>query len=298
MSHHRSRRPTRASIAVPAVLLVLAGCAPTNPEAVSLDRTVDAPVSSVDSSPTGATSPTGGSSPTGQPAEAAEPSETATKAVESGGYRVLTKDTLVPVTLAALEKEPTAHMTMEMRTASAVVTAEGDVRYDGPSPAMAMTIEAPGLGPLEMRVVRGLVYMSLPPVTPVGSYIEIDPKDPNDPYGQSFAALPKQMDPRAAYAVFEEGLRKVTYLGEEDGLHRYRLVIDTAAVARIQGTQLVAGMPKTIPYDVWLDDRNRMTRGVMGMGSQTSMDSTYSDWGKPVNIKAPPANRIVQQPGR
>ncbi len=294
MSHHRSRRATRASIAVPALLLVLAGCASANPEPVSLETVTSPPVSSVGSSPTARPSETG------QPSEAAQPSETATGSVESADYEVLTKDTLVPVTLAALEKEPTAHITMEMGTAAGFVTAQGDVRYGGASPAMKMTIQAPGLGlgTLEMRVVDGMVYMSAPPLTPKGSYIEIDPNDPNDPYGRSFAKLPEQMDPRAAYAVFEEGLRKVTYLGQEDGLRHYRLTIDTAAVARMQGTQQVAGMPKKIPYDVWLDDRNRMTRGVMGMGSQTGMDSTYSDWGKPVNIKAPPANLIVELPGR
>jgi hypothetical protein len=51
-------------------------------------------------------------------------------------------------------------------------------------------------------------------------------------------------------------------------------------------------MPKTIEQEVWLDDRNLIRRMRMKQPNVT-MDITYSQWGEPVDITAPPASQTT-----
>jgi hypothetical protein len=71
--------------------------------------------------------------------------------------------------------------------------------------------------------------------------------------------------------------------------------------------QLISGsgvtMPATIVYDVWINSTNlpirvAFTENVTRAGTATkvTVDMTYTQWGAPVRIQAPPADQIGPLP--
>jgi hypothetical protein len=232
-----------------------------------------------------------------QEAEKADPEET--EAPDSGDE--LNTQTFLPALRAAATDNQSAHMVMDIDAGPGSLTAEGDIRY-GENPAMAMTMEGPSFGgnEMEMRVVDGLMYMSLPPMTPPGKFIKVDPSDPNDPMGASMGSLATQMDLETTFASFEAGLRRVELVGAEsvsgEDLDRYQVSVDAAAASEAQGQPAAPGMPETIVYDIWLDDDDLMRKLGFELGGQVSMNATMSQWGEPVTVAVPPANKIVKAP--
>jgi len=182
----------------------------------------------------------------------------------------------------------------------------GDVSYAGDDTAMRMSMQIPqlGSGSIEMRMLDGVMYMSMPPMTPKGKFIKIDTKDPNSPLGDLGGVT--QGDPLATFDAFDAGLQDVEYVGPEDvdgeQMDHYVLTVDAAKAAKAQGQQVQPGMPETISYDMWIDEQDLMRRiefdlGAVAGGGAGGMVMTMSDWGKPVTVEAPPANAIVQMPG-
>lgn len=127
------------------------------------------------------------------------------------------------------------------------MSGEGDVAFDGNSPVMQLTMEAAAFGgsTVEVRVIRGVMYMSMPPMTPEGKFLKIDPSDPNDPSGGSMSGLTQQMDPLSTFDAFQAGLRTVRYLGEEsvsgEDMDHHLLRVDAAAASRRRGSRWFPG---------------------------------------------------------
>ena len=148
-----------------------------------------------------------------------------------------------------------------------------------------------------MRLVDGVMYMAMPPMTPEGKFLKLDTNDPNSPFGDLGGVL--QGDPLSTFDAFDAGLEKVVYVGAEDvdgeELDHYVLTVDAKKAARAQGTKVPSGTG-TVTYDLWIDDQDLMRRLQFGSG-QTGMTLTMSDWGKPVTVKAPPASAIMELPG-
>ncbi len=242
------------------------------------------------------------SSPSESESEPAESEESDTPEASSGG---LSEDELVDAMASAMEDYGSAHIEMKSDGAAGKMDAEGDVSYGGDSPSMQMTMKMPALsssgGDIEMRLLDGVMYMSMPPMTPAGKFMKIDTNDPNGPLG-GMDGLSDQMDPRASLDAFKKGLEKLEYVGEEevDGetMGHYVLTVDTEAALEANGGMAgsTQGVPKTITYDLWLDGDNLMRKMAFDL-MDTKMTMTMSDWGKPVDVKAPPASAIVTQPG-
>ncbi|MBA2465579.1 MAG: LppX_LprAFG lipoprotein [Nocardioidaceae bacterium] len=229
------------------------------------------------------------------PEESAEPEG---DPEESGGYDA---QELLAAMKAAVAENETTHVTMELGQGGQSMTGEGDVSYAGDSTAMQMMMTAPGLGggTIEMRLVDETMYMAIPPTTPPGKFIEFDTTDPNSPLGDLGGITGG--DPLSTFDAFEAGLQKVRYVGEEDvdgeDMDHYVLSVDAKKAARAQGTPQTSGTPRTITYDLWLDDEDLMRRmqfSQAGAGMTVSMD----DWGQPVSVAAPPPAAIMQMPGR
>lgn len=270
-----------AALAAASVLLVgLAGCGGDETTAVSDDATTE----------TSATEPSETESETEEPAE--EPVEE-----EPGGYDA---EELLAAMKAAVGDNESAHLVMEMGGGGQSMNAEGDVSYAGDTTSMQLTMQSPEMGPgvIEMRMVDGVMYMSMPPMTPEGKFLEFDLNDPNSPMGSLGGVT--QGDPLETFKAFDEGLREVKYLGPEevDGeeMDHYVLTVDGKAAAKAQGAP-AGSVPDEITYDLWLDDDDLMRRiqyTMAGGGVTISM----SDWGKPVTVKAPAKSDIMQMPGQ
>lgn len=217
--------------------------------------------------------------------------ESAAPEEQPGGYDA---QELIDAMKAAVAEKQSAHLTMA--GSGQGMSGEGDVSYAGDDTAMQMRMELP-TGKALVRLVDGVMYMAMPPMTPEGKFLKIDTNDPNSPFGDLGGVL--QGDPLATFDAFDAGLEKVVYVGAEDvdgeEMDHYVLTVDAKKAAQAQGTKVPSGTG-TVTYDLWIDDQDLMRRLQFGSG-QTGMTLTMSDWGKPVTVKAPPASAIMELPG-
>jgi hypothetical protein len=201
----------------------------------------------------------------------------------------------------------TAHMSMSMDLGQmGRISAQGQVDYTANPPEMAMTMTLPmaGAKQADMRLVGGMLYMSMGQLTG-GKFVKIDPNDPSGPLaGAGLGQMLDQMDPAKMLTKLESGISSVTYVGREDvsgrQLDHYKMSVDTAAMLKSMGgamaSQAPSGMPKTITYDVWLDDQQRFAQMTMQLpvsGATATMKKELTDWGAPVDITAPPASQVT-----
>jgi hypothetical protein len=271
-------RRTRWSVAAAAVvsLTLLGGCGGGSDPAAD-----ESPASSVSSAVV--------------PSEEAAPSESSEPAAAQGGYDA---QELLAAMKAAVAKSESAHLTLKASGAQAM-TGEGDVSYAGDTTVMQMKMTSPSLGEgtVEMRLVDGVMYMAMPPMTPAGKFIKLDTKDPNSPFGGLGGIT--QGDPLATFEAFDAGLKKAVYVGREDvdgeQMDHYVLTVDAAKAAKAQGAP-ATGPAGDITYDLWLDDQDLMRRMQLDT-PQGGMTITTDHWGEPVTVKAPPASAIISLPG-
>ncbi len=271
----------RQALATAAVLAAATG---------SLTACNDADTATKD--PGAASSASASESASDDPTEAADdPGST-----DDGGH--LDKDGLVEAITEGQRKAGSAHIAMKM---SGGISAEGDVDYQGSSPEMQMSMKLPqmGAGTMEMRFVDGIVYMTMPQVTPRGKFLKIDPNDKSNPMSKNFGSLTEQMDPLNSIKGMRAGVQDVEFVGAEevagDPVDHYRVTVDTAKMMEATGQKTVPGMPETLTYDMWLDDKDLLRRMQFDL-SGVKMDMLMSRWGEPVEVQAPPADAIVESP--
>ena len=186
------------------------------------------------------------------------------------------------------------HVAMKM-TGPASMTAQGDTTYgpDGNQMQLRMQMSGMATGAIEMVVVDGKAYMSMPGVTEPGQFFKVDPSNP------AMASLDDGLSPADSLAAFQAGLKSVDALGPDqiDGedVSHYRLHLDAKAALTAAGQTTVPGLPDTLVYDVWLDKDDHMRRLTYSLaGTQMTMDMTR--WGQPVDISAPDPKDVVDAP--
>jgi hypothetical protein len=271
-------RAARAAC-VPVLLLALGACSTDDTRQVAAD-----------SAPSSAAS---------SPAEDAPAAPVADS--DESGQGSWDEETLVPAMMAAIEDQQTAHVTMAVTGDGATMDAEGDLVFRGKRSEMAMVMDgaAFGGGTVELRVVDRVAYLSMPPMTPEGKFVEVRPGDPDSPLAGMAGKM--HVDPRDSVKAFRTGLREVTFVGVEsvDGeeLEHYRITVDVRAAAKAQGMPPMAGAPKTVDYDMWLDGDALMRRMELDMSGVT-IEMQLSAWGEPVTIEAPARKDVVDAPNR
>jgi len=276
------RIPSRrlgGALAASALLVSLAACGDDK-----VDSTSATPTSPAASTTTEA--PTEG--PTEEPTE--EPTGTSVD-VDDFGARLA----------ASIDGLTTARMAMRITSSGTVIAATGQVDYRGDTPAMAMTMRSAafGAGKIDLRLVDGVMYMSLPVEGSAGKFYKIDLNDPNNPLGSSFGSL-DSFDPKATFDMFTHGVRKVVDLGSEEingeSTTHYQLTITTKQLKKQLGQ--LGGLPKALTYDLWLDSQDRMSRMQVLIPGSGQMTTDMSHWGEPVDIKAPPARMVATLPSQ
>lgn len=231
------------------------------------------------------------SSVTPDASESAEPSADDSSPSPASGSTVDADDFAELIT-AAIAQKKTAHMTMDMGSA---LRAEGDVRYGESGSEMRMTMGMGGQD-MTMLVTGGTLYLQMPGMTPAGKWAKVDKDNP------AMGQLVEQMDamgPTGSLEVMKKGLQDVRLVGKEDvkgeELNHYKVTVDPKAAADAMGAlgKRAGDLPSSIAYDLYLDDDNLMRRVVIDISGQ-QMVMELSDWGKPVDIKAPPAGDVVE----
>lgn len=214
----------------------------------------------------------------------------------------------VKIVSEGVEKSTTAHMTMTTDLGSTgTMTAEGDVDYTSSPASVAMKMTLPGGvgGDMDVRMVDGVMYLSMGDLTQ-GKFWKIDPADPDGPLASmGLDKMMDQMDPAKALTAMQGGISKVTYVGAEDGLDHYELTVDMKKLMSSMGVDTPQGLgsklPDAVTYDLWLDDQGRFSKMSMdelpmGAAGTGSMQMTVTDWGEDVSIEAPPADQVTKMP--
>ncbi|MGY2874488.1 hypothetical protein ACVW00_001678 [Marmoricola sp. URHA0025 HA25] len=278
-----TRSRALSAIAAGALLLsALAGCG-------SDDKTKDAGAKTSASS--SASPSASASTDTGDVTGSSDSSDSGDSAVEGAaapGER-LTKDNLVATMLAAMREKKTAHMSMKIGSS---VSADADVRYSTDKTEMKMSMDM-GSTKAVVILVGGVVYMQQ---TPGGKFVKIDK---NTPGMGSIVEQMSGLSPDGSITAMKGALQKVEYAGTDtvDGtkVTKYRVTADTSAMAATLGGAAASGdLPKTVTYTLYVDDDHLMRRIDMTVAGQ-AIQMLVSDWGKPVDITAPPASQIMSQ---
>lgn len=268
-----TRSRTLAALAAGALLLgPLAACGSDNSS-----KNVDAKTSSsASASPSESASASAGESSSASTAGAAAPGEQ------------LTKDNLVPTMLAAMKDKKSAHMVMEIGSS---VGAQADIRYAGNRTDMKMSMD---MGPTKATVilVDGVMYMQQ---GSGGKYLKIDRNDP------AMGNLLDQMSsfgPESSVSAMQGAVQEVQKTGTDtiDGtkVDKYHVVVDSSSLAKTLGgaSAGAANLPKTVAYDLYVDQDHLMRRIDMTVNKQHIV-MTVSKWGEPVDITAPPASQVM-----
>lgn len=213
-----------------------------------------------------------------------------------GGGPTLTTDNFAARLTAAQADAGTAHMEGKIAAAgTGAVTLSADLRLDPQDAAAHMTMTSPQFGQdIEAILLDETMYLKVPGLPPSKPWLKMD---------LSNAPLPG-LGSLDASAVLRglEGAITLKPLGQEDvsgvDARHYEVTVDAKqAIEALGGTGSVpAGqLPKRLTYDVWVDDQDLVRRISMEI-STVSIDMTFSDYGEPVDISAPPAGQITKQP--
>jgi len=239
-----------------------------------------------------------------EPDETGEPSDD-TGEQPAGGGSGLTEDNFASTLVAAQSEAGTVHLNGSFGTGGQSLSMDGDLQTGEPAElGMDMQVEIPQVRTgVRMILVDQTVYMNLGRASG-DKYVRIDLADPSDPLGQQFGPLLDVADPSANLAALDEGLEELEEVGSEtiDGAAatRYRATVNTEEALAASGVsdtmppQTAAQLPETFVYEVWVGDDDGLIRqlsfDLLGQASEL----TFSDWGEPVQIEAPPANEIVK----
>ncbi|MGD9961399.1 LppX_LprAFG lipoprotein [Nocardioides sp.] len=240
-------------------------------------------------------------------ASSASPSETAsdtptTEATESeaAGEEIDPQD-FADRMASTFTNTTTAQLEMTVSSSGLDMSANGSVDYTGDTPAMALKMEAAslGAGTIDMRLIDQVMYMSMPMLDPSGKFFKIDLNDPDNPLGDSMGDL-SSFDPQSTLDTFTKGIKSVKLVGEEELDGETTTHYQVTSLTKDLGSTLggkTAKLPKTFTYDIWLDGDDRMRKMVASVDKKTSMEMVMSNFGDPVDIKAPPASQVQVMPG-
>lgn len=228
----------------------------------------------------------------------------------SGG---LTQDSFASSVSDAQAEAQSAHMEMSIEAMGQTIEGSGDVSMDpgskDPKDAkLAMTMDVPQLGELDMRLVDGVAYIKMGSFTE-GKFVEMDLTSKDNPLGQSLDDLTKQADPNAMVDQLAGSLKdfeKTDETEEIDGVEttKYVLTIDGKEIESLAGaqggslgSQGSADLPDEVKADAWVGDDNllrKMTMDIEQGSSPMSMEMTFTDWGEPIVVEAPPDSEITE----
>ncbi len=298
----RLRRPAPLAVAATVLALSVTGC---THDQQSGTEALDAPQSAAPAAHDSGSPATGSpSSPspdaTDTPVPSPSTSSRSANSATTSGPAALDVAGLAASIRHTMATYRSAHVSMRM-SGTSTITASGAVRYTSRGPQMKMRMRMPSLGvkTVQMRLVGGKVYLAMPPLTPRGKFVLLDPSDPNNPYASSVAGL-TQLNPLRSFQAVEQALRKVRYVGRDtvqgEPMAHYRVTVDSRAAAKITGQQLPTTVPRRITEDLWLDGKQRMRKMRLRELGMTVV-STVSDWGAPVHVRPPARANVLTMPG-
>lgn len=205
----------------------------------------------------------------------------------------LTPTDFADIVDAAFERATTARVDVVNDFQQMKSETTGAVDFTGDSPLMQIQMTG---GPLpdgttaDIRLLEDGMYMNSG--FSGGKFVKV-PAEQIAATGVDLSSI----DPSSTARRFAEHASEVTYRGVEqvdgEALHRYSLQLDSSAL-KAGGAK--GATPKRLDYDMWFDDEGLIRRVTTDLGKIGTTVATYSQWGEPVTIEAPPAADVMEMP--
>lgn len=230
------------------------------------------------------------------------------------GSQVKTVSDLSNLVGSSVEQATTVQVTMK----SGVGTTTGSIKFGDPV-AEKMTLDTPN-GTEQVLLVDNVFYMQIPGMQDLTNkpWIKIDTSDSSNPANQIFAALvssikenadPSQMIKNLEAGGTLTGTDTAQLNGQSTTHYKITVDIDKMIANQTDPTmKQLLGMAeqqglKNYPVEVWLDSHGLPVQTTIDMpalsgapGSGGVSTITYTDWGAPVTIAAPPADQVGTMP--
>jgi hypothetical protein len=193
----------------------------------------------------------------------------------------------------AMSAADTAHVDMKM-SGQVEISASGDIDMKSNPVKADLRLDSSTLGGSGSRLlmVDNAIYLHVPALGKKYAKISLEGKD--SPLAQLGLS---SLDPSAMLQQLSNAVSGGTYVGTEtiDGTDtdHYRLSLDPKSIASALPSLSAGsgGTPGSETVDVWFDGEGRYKRMKMEAAGET-VTETFADWGKPVTVKAPPANQV------
>lgn len=230
-------------------------------------------------------------------------------------------------TAAAHSAKIRTKQTMHVNGQSMTMNGDGVADFDKKQSRLQMGLPK-GLGKMEVRVVDGHAYEKLPTQAgkqggPSKPWISFDvnsatKKSLGASMGQLTQNAPKDPSAQLGYlrGVSDKGVHKVgteTVHGVKATRYKTDISWDKALPNAKEAAQRMKKLTgsATMPINVWLDKQGRVAQmkvtqkidpsAAMGGGKSaktgpvtTQMTQSFSDWGTPVHVTAPPKNQTTE----
>lgn len=203
---------------------------------------------------------------------------------------------------AAVKAKGTAHLTQETAGEGAL---EGQVDYSQPSPRLAMSMDD-AEGTFQMILVDGTLYLGGPDAAdsdPEKPWLKLDPTA-DDEFSAMFAPLVAEIEsamanPAETLAADVVGEGTVTAVDADSTTYEVVLTkaqLEQSLKAATKGLPgitdtSIATLPETLTYTFSLT-RDHLPLSIVVDLPDGSETTTYSKWGEPVDIQAPPAELV------
>jgi hypothetical protein len=211
----------------------------------------------------------------------------------------LTKANFAQVLGASQVKARSAHVDMSVGIGGQTVKATGDVAVGASATdtAVAMKMDLGSSMSLDVKMVDQVFYMNMGQLT-ANKYIKIDLTDQSNPLAKQYGQIVDQMDPAKQLEQFKDALKSFEKKGEPqtlDGVEAqpYVVTVDTSKIKALADLPAASAsqIPDTLVYTMFIGPDNLPRRIETELaGAKTTLN--YSNWGEPVDIKAPPASEI------
>jgi len=217
----------------------------------------------------------------------------------SDSAATLTKDNFADEIRSAQSDAGSAHVKANIEAQGQALDLTGDVaNLDTPAtPTFSFAADA-GTQQLKMVVVDKTLYVSGGGITadPAKPWVKVDLTDSSNPIGQLFqAANPGN------FAAYLEGATTFEDKGEQtvEGVdtHHYDVTVDTATMLKsnpvFKGQNVASlGLPESLTSEVYVDDNNLPIEIKVDLAAAGAFEVHFSDYGKSVDIQAPPADQV------
>lgn len=217
----------------------------------------------------------------------------------TGSANELTDDTFVATVIEAQLAAKSAKIRVSGDVAGQAITLTGAVQAaeEPAESALQADVEISGMGAVELILVDAVVYLKFGQLTG-DRYLKLPLAGAGAK--QFLGQLDGQLNPAEFVRALDGAVTRFEVTGAEtvDGEQttKYVIEVDPRKVLAKQGVKLPGGaeLPKVLTYTFWIDSDNLPRRITADMGDLGELDASFSDWGDPVDIEAPPADRITE----